>query len=388
MARIIFAGYLVRYPLGGYAWQMAHYLLGFRSLGHDVWFYEDTGELNCDFAYNPLTNEFAPAYEYGITATTNFFRKIGFEDRWVFFDIARGLKHGPGAHRIETLLREADLLVSFGPVNRIPVELFRDRPAIFIDSDPIYLQLKLANEDRSLAAILDAHTHHFTFGENIGKTGSRLPTGGYTWQPTRQPVATELWENAGPPGLAYTTVGTWDSKGRDVEYQGETFTWRKRTEWCRFLDLPDRTAKTFELAMDVDSVPGDVELLTAKGWHVIDPIQISIDPWRYRDYLRGSRAEFTIAKDMNVRLRSGWFSDRSACYLAAGKPVVTQDTAFGNILPIGRGLFAFQSMEDILMAIDTIESDYEQHSRAAREIAEEYFAAENVLRGLIERVGL
>ncbi len=140
--------------------------------------------------------------------------------------------------------------------------------------------------------------------------------------------------------------------------------------------------------MDVDSVPGDVELLTANGWHVIDPIQISIDPWRYRDYLRGSRAEFTIAKDMNVRLRSGWFSDRSACYLAAGKPVVTQDTAFGNILPIGRGLFAFQSMEDILMAIDTIESDYEQHSRAAREIAEEYFAAENVLRGLIEKVGL
>ena len=109
MARIIFAGYLVRYPLGGYAWQMAHYLLGFRSLGHDVWFYEDTGELNCDFAYNPLTNEFAPAYEYGITATANFFRKIGFEDRWVFFDIARGLKHGPGAHRIETLLRESDL---------------------------------------------------------------------------------------------------------------------------------------------------------------------------------------------------------------------------------------------------------------------------------------
>ena len=140
--------------------------------------------------------------------------------------------------------------------------------------------------------------------------------------------------------------------------------------------------------MDVDSVPGDVELLTAKGWHVIDPIQISSDPWRYRDYLRGSRAEFTIAKDMNVRLRSGWFSDRSACYLAAGKPVVTQDTAFGNILPIGRGLFAFQSMEDILMAIDAIESDYEQHSRASREIAEEYFAAENVLRGLIERVGL
>jgi hypothetical protein len=388
MARIIFAGYLVRYPLGGYAWQMAHYLLGFRALGHDIWFYEDTGELNCDFAYNPLTNEFAPSYEYGISATANFFSKIGFEDRWVFVDVDRGLNYGPGANRIQALLRESDLLLSFGPVNRIPVELFRGRSSIFIDSDPIYLQLKLTNGDRNLRAILDAHKVHFTFGENIGKAGSTLPTAGYTWHPTRQPVAMDIWENAESAGRAYTTVGTWDSKGRDLDYQGETFKWCKRSEWCRFLDVPDRTAKTFELAMDVDSVPGDVELLTAKGWHVIDPIQISIDPWRYRDYLRASRAEFTIAKDMNVRLRSGWFSDRSACYLAAAKPVVTQDTAFGDILPVNRGLFAFRSMEDILTAIDTIESDYEQHSRAAREIAEEYFAAENVLRGLIERVGL
>jgi len=387
MARIIFAGYLVRYPLGGYAWQMAHYLLGFRSLGHDVWFYEDTGELNCDFAYNPLTNEFAPAYEYGITATTNFFRKIGFEDRWVFFDIARGLKHGPGAHRMETLLREADLLVSFGPVNRISVELFRDRPAIFIDSDPIYLQLKLVNEDRSLAAILDAHTHHFTFGENIGKAGSGLPTGGYTWQPTRQPVATELWENAGAPGLAYTTVGTWDSKGRDVEYQGETFTWRKRTEWCRFLDLPNRTAKTFELAMDLGSAPEDLERLAAHGWRVIHPIQISIDPWRYRDYLRGSRGEFTVAKDMNVRLRSGWFSDRAACYLAAGRPAVEQDTGFGEVLPLGPGLHAFNTVAEATEAVHMIERDYDRASAHASEVAREYFAADRVLGSMLSLIG-
>jgi hypothetical protein len=387
MARIIFAGYLVRYPLGGYAWQMAHYLLGLRSLGHDVWFYEDTGELNCDFAYNPLTNEFALAYEYGITATANFFRKIGFEDRWVFFDIARGLRHGPGAHRIETLLRESDLLVSFGPVNRIPIELFRDRPAIFIDSDPIYLQVKLANEDRSLAAILDAHTQHFTFGENIGKPGSSLPTGGYTWQPTRQPVAIELWENAGPPGLAYTTVGTWDSKGRDVQYQGETFTWRKRTEWCRFLDLPNRTAKTFELAMDVESVPADLERFTAQGWRVIDPIQISTDPWGYRDYLRGSRGEFTVAKDMNVRLRSGWFSDRAACYLAAGRPAVEQDTGFGQVLPLGPGLHAFNTVAEAAEAVNMIERDYDRASAHASEVAREYFAADRVLGSLLSVIG-
>lgn len=387
MARIIFAGYLVRYPVGGYAWQMAHYLLGFRSLGHDIWFYEDTGELSCDFAYNPLTNEFAPSYEYGITATANFLSKIGFEDRWVFFDVDRGLNYGPGANRIQALLRESDLLVSFGPVNRIPVELFRGRSSIFIDSDPIYLQLKLAKGDRSLGAILDAHTMHFTFGENIGRAGSTLPTGGYRWHPTRQPVAMDIWQNAESAGRAYTTVGTWDSKGRDLDYQGETFKWRKRTEWCRFLDLPNRTAKTFELAMDVDRVPGDLELLTAQGWHVMDPIQISVDPWRYRDYLRGSRGEFTVAKDMNVRLRSGWFSDRAACYLAAGRPAVEQDTGFGDVLPLGPGLHAFNTVAEAAEAVHMIERDYDRARAHASEVAREYFAADRVLGSLLSYIG-
>jgi hypothetical protein len=387
MARIIFAGYLVRYPLGGYAWQMGHYLLGFRALGHDIWFYEDTGELNCEFAYNPLTNEFAPNYQYGITATANFLSKIGFGDHWVFFDLARGLKHGPGANRLETLLRESDLLVSFGPVNRLPVELFRGRSSIFIDSDPIYLQLKLAKGDKALAAIVGAHTLHFSFGENIGKAASSLPTSGYTWHPTRQPVAIKLWENAGPPRFAYTTVGTWDSKGRDVEYQGETFTWRKRTEWFRFLDLPAKTASTFEVAMDVESVPGDSEILTDNGWHVLDPRSISADPWCYRDYLRSSRGEFTVAKDMNVRLRSGWFSDRSACYLAAGRPAVEQDTGFGEVLPLGPGLHAFNTLAEAAEAVRLIERDYDRASAHASEVSREYFAADRVLGSLLSHIG-
>ena len=387
MATIVFAGYLIRYPLGGYAWQIAHYLLGFRALGHDVWFYEDTGACNCAFAYNPLTKEFAPSYEYGITATANFFSKIGFGDRWVFFDVERDLKYGPGADRMNTLLKESDLLVSLGPVNHVPAELRSGRPSVFIDLDPVYLQLKLAKGDRSVAAILDAHTLHFTFGENIGKAGSNLPTAGYTWHPTRQPIAMDIWEHAGSPGLAYTTVGKWDSKERDLEYQGETFKWCKRSEWWRFLDLPNRTTKTFELAMDVESVPGDLELLTAQGWQVIDPIQISIDPWRYRDYLRGSRGEFTVAKDMNVRLRSGWFSDRAACYLAAGRPVITQDTGFGEALPLGPGLHAFKTVAEATEAVHMIERDYDRASAQATEVAREYFAADRVLGSMLRLMG-
>jgi hypothetical protein len=385
MARIVFAGYLVRYPLGGYAWQAAHYLLGFRALGYDVWFYEDTG--NYAFAYNPLTGEYGPAYEHGIKAAAGFFNQIGFGDRWVFFDVDRGVKYGPGAGCLSALLKESDLLVSLGPVNRLPVELRAGRAALFIDLDPVYLQLKLAGGDKGLAAILDAHTEVFTFGENIGKPDSNLPTGGYRWHPTRQPVVMRLWENAGSPGLAYTTVGKWDSKGRDVEYGGETFTWRKRNEWCRFLDLPQKSATAFELAMDVESVPGDLERLTAHGWHVIDPIRISADPWRYRDYLRGSRGEFTVAKDMNVRFRSGWFSDRAACYLAAGRPAVEQDTGFGDALPLGAGLHAFNTVAEAAEAVRMIEGNYERARAHASEVAHAYFAADRVLGAMLSVPG-
>jgi hypothetical protein len=387
MATIVFAGYLVRYPLGGYAWQMAHYLLGFRALGHDVWFYEDTGAWDCELAYNPVTDEYARSYEYGMTATAGFLGKLGFGDRWVFFDAFRGVKYGPGASRLDALLKDADLVVSFGPVNRLPAEFSGKRPSVFIDSDPIYAQLRLENGDESLAAILDAHTSHFTFGENIAKPGSLLPTAGYNWHATRQPVAIELWENTGPPGAAYTTVGRWNAEGRDMQYQGETFRWRKRTEWYRFLDLPSITGQKFELAMDVESVPGDPERLSSHGWHVVDPLHASTDPWAYRNYLRSSRGEFTVAKDMNVRLRSGWFSDRAACYLAAGRPVVEQDTGFGDVLPLGPGLHAFNSLEAAAEAVRTIESDYDRASAHASEVAREYFAADRVLASMLAIAG-
>jgi hypothetical protein len=386
--RIIFAGYLVRCPLGGYAWQIAHYLLGLRALGHEVWFYEDSGEWDCRLAYNPVTDELAPSYDYGIATTARFFDQAGCGNQWLFVDCERGVEHGPGAGRAATLLREADLLISFGAVNRLPVELRSGRLAAYIDADPIYTQLRAASGELFLRNILDAHTHFFTFGENIPAPGSPLPTGGYVWHATRQPVAVEHWEQAGPPGSAYTTIGKWDAQGRDLTYQGETLQWRKRTEWLRCLDLPARTGVEFEMAMDVDNTPGDVERLTAHGWRIVNPLSVSADPWRYRDYICSSRGEFTVAKDMNVRLRSGWFSDRAACYLAAGRPVVEQDTGFGDVLPLGPGLHAFRTVADAADAIGEIEGNYARASAHAAEVAREYFAADRVLGALLQVVGL
>jgi hypothetical protein len=383
---IILAGYLVRFPLGGYVWQVAHYLLGLRALGHDVWFYEDT-----DYyapAYNPLTDEFGPTYDYGIAAAARFLEHLGFGDRWGFVDSTRHLAYGPSAGRLKGLIRGADLLLNLGGVNGVLPEQRGGRPAVYIDLDPVYTHIRLVNGDRNLRALLDAHTHLFTFGENIGTPRSPVPVSGYTWHPTRQPVVLDLWENTDCPGRAYTTIGTWNAQGRDLKYQGDTLQWRKRTEWLRCLDLPARTAATFEVAMDVESVAGDPALLAAHGWQVVDPLRVSTDPWRYRDYVRGSRGEFTVAKDMYVRLRSGWFSDRTACYLAAGRPVAAQDSGFGDILPLGPGLHAFRTVDQAAEAIRSIEADYQCASAYATAVAREHFAADKVLGKLLQVAGV
>jgi hypothetical protein len=386
VARIVLAGYVVRNPLGGYAWQAAHYLLGLQALGHEVWFYEDTAHYAA--AYNPHTNEFGEAYAYGIGAATDLFARLGLGERWVFSDLVHGIEHGPAAGRSTALLREADLLVNLAGVNRIPPERRAGRPAVYVDIDPGWTQIRAAEGDQALRAILDEHAHLFTFGENVGTPRSPLPTGGYTWHPTRQPVTLDLWADAGVPGASYTTVGKWDARGRDLHWRGETYHWRKRTEWLRCLDLPARTGARFEVAMDVGNVAGDPELLAEHGWTVVDPLAVSADPWRYRDYLRASRGEFSVAKDLNVRLRSGWFSDRAACYLAAARPVVVQDTGFGDVLPLGPGLHAFGTVDEAAAAVRAIEADWPRASAHAAEVARECFAAERVLGTLLRLVGL
>jgi hypothetical protein len=212
-----------------------------------------------------------------------------------------------------------------------------------------------------------------------------VPVERFTWLPTRQPVALDLWDGARGDGHAYTTIATWKSRN-DVVYEGETYYWSKDREFERVIDLPRRRPVAFELATQVDAATA--ARLTGAGWRLRDSLEVSRDVASYRTFIQGSRGEFTVAKDQNVRLRSGWFSDRSACYLAAGRPVITQDTGFGNVLPTGKGLFAFRDLEDVLAAVDAIESDYAGHCRAAQEIAAEYFAAERVVGSLMERAGL
>jgi len=205
---------------------------------------------------------------------------------------------------------------------------------------------------------------------------------------TRQPVLTDLWEDGVPRKEEFTTVGNWKQAGHDIAYNGETYYWSKHHEFIKFINLPLRIPQPIELALGLSNLdPDDYRMLARNGWRITDAHAFTTDPWRYWDYVRASRGEFTVAKDQNVRLRSGWFSERSACYLAAGRPVITQDTGFGSVLPTGKGLFAFNSMEEIIAAFEAVNLDYEQHSRTARAIAEEYFKAETVLAKVLTDLG-
>jgi hypothetical protein len=247
--------------------------------------------------------------------------------------------------------------------------------------------VQVAQGDTTQIAALDAHDTHFTFAENIGAPDCDIPVERYRWLPTRQPIVLDFWEHDQPLNQTYRTITTWHNKDKDVTYRGETYYWTKDREFAKFLDLPRRSSARFELAADgVDATTR--HCLLDHGWRQIDPAAVSRDANRYRAYIQNSRGEFTVARDQYVRPRTGWFSDRSACFLAASRPVITQETGFSKFLPTGMGLFAFETIEDVLAAVQDIDRDEKGHRRAAREVAAEYFSAERVLGSLMDRAGL
>jgi len=288
--------------------------------------------------------------------------------------------------QILQLYRDADAFLNVTGAQELREEHLGCKRRIYVDSDPFASQVKVAKKDEGMIKALAAHDMLFSFGENLGAPDCDVPIEKFHWHATRQPVATELWNNGAPAGAAYTSITTWHNKGKNLEWRGDTWYWTKDREFEKFLDLPRRRPCAFELATGVGE---DVQkLLRDHGWRQVDSVPISSDADRYRGYIQQSRAEFTVARDQYVRPNTGWFSDRSACYLAAGRPVITQETGFSKFIPSGKGLFGFKTSDDILMAVDAIESDYEGNCRAAGEIAAEYFGAEKVIGSLMQRAGL
>jgi hypothetical protein len=398
-ATLVVLGMMGRMPVAGVTWQFLQYLEGFRRLGFATYYVEDTDA----WPYDPDRNTISDDPSYAVRMIGSLMREYGFADRWAYRAVD-GRVYGLAADELDRVLARADALVNVTGSTVLREEHRRVPVRIYLETDPVLPQIELAKGQPYYRAILEAHTHHFTYAENIGQPDCGVPvTARFPYRPTRPPIVLEWWTEPGvAPGPAFTTVASWRQAGKDVEWRGETYTWSKHYEFLKIIDLPRRTTQPLELALAIRGqpapgggwVPRDredadaIDLLTAHGWRVANAMLLSREIAPYRDYIRASRGELTVAKDQNVRLRSGWFSDRSACYLAAGRPVITQDTAFGKFVPTGAGLFAFRGMEDALAALEAVNADYAGHAKAARETAAGYFRAETVLARLVEECGL
>lgn len=382
--KIIVTGILFWYPLAGVTYQFLHYLLGLRRLGYDPYYIEDS-EL---FVYDPRINAPAVDASENIRLVTPLLEAHGFAGHWAFRgNHPSGYSYGMSRGQILRLYRDSIAILNVTGGQQLRSDHLVCPRRIYIESDPFLSQIRVAEGDAVTIAKLELHDTHFSFGENLGEPDCGVPPGRFRWLPTRQPVILDLWDNSSAVGgAAYNSITTWRNRGKTITYRGETYYWTKDRQFEEFLDLPRRRSVPFELAVTPDDRVERV--LVEHGWRYMDATKVSAHPDDYRAYIQRSRAEFTVARDQYVRPRTGWFSDRSACYLAAGRPVITQETGFSKFLPTGKGLFGFTAMDDILAAVDEIERDYEGNCRAAREIAAEYFSAERVLTSLLERAGL
>jgi hypothetical protein len=398
---LVVLGTLAGDPYAGMAWMHMQIAAGLLRLGHDVTYVEATSA----WPYDPVRRARVDDSEYAVPYLSRVAESFGLGDRWAYRrSYSDGAWLGPRGDVAETLLAEADAVFNVAGATRPDEDGLEVGRLVYFGTDPPFAELALAGGDPEMRAILAVHDVAVTYGENIGTDACPVPPLPRLRARTRQPVLTDLWRGTEPVHARYTTVTNWKQLGRDIEFRGETYRWSKHHELLALVDLPRRAPVQLELAMGLDgaraaepshreAVPAigmtaeERRLLDENGWLLTDAHAFTTDPWQYHAYVRGSRAEFSVAKDQNVRLQTGWFSERSACYLAAGRPVVAQDTGFGRVLPTGEGLFAYRTADDALAAFEAIESDYARHSRAAAELAEEYLRAETVLAKLLDDVG-
>ncbi len=386
--KIAVLGFMANCPIAGVIWQHLHYVVGLQRLGHEVYYIEDTSRI----PYDPVQQTPTEDYSYAASVLARLATEFGFEGRWAFSPRYKTPDETAGLGRafLNSLYAEADALLNICGSHELNDDLLRSERIVYVESDPAVEQIKVDQDDRATVEFLARHCARFTFGESIGQPEFPVPLHGLTWSPTRQPVVCDFWHHPAAPkaGARFTSIANLATGGKkDIVWRGEHYFWSKLPEFEKYRLAPTMSGEDFELATHFkDRALG--ESFQAAGWRVVSPDDISVDPHRYVEYIQGSKGEFTVAKDQYVRLNTGWFSDRSACYLAAGRPVITQQTGFTRFYGGTEGLFAFENTSDIVRAVATINADYDRHCRAASEIAREYFAAETVLRSLLERIGI
>jgi hypothetical protein len=388
--RIVVTGLIASYPLGGVSWDYLQYIQGLQLLGHEVVYLEDTGQ----WVYNPGLQTFTENCSFNLHYLEKVlaFLEPAAIPRWSFRS-PRGDYFGLTEREIETVCNQADLLINISGCCWLR-EHYQGCPRkLYIDTDPLYTQYKLEAMKRGTATsdqaysvdLILKHDVFFTFAENISDPSCCIPSCGLTWHTTRQPIVVENWPFAFTPNAqAFTTVMSWKNDVTLPSIAGKIYG-GKNVEFMKFVNLPSRISVAMEIAL---SGTAPFDQLRQNGWQVVDGYEKSSTMAAYRNYLSTSRGEWSIAKNAYVASRSGWFSTRSAVYLALAKPVIVQDTGFRAYYPTGEGLFAFTTVAEAVAAIESVESHYRQHCEAARAIAQREFKSERVLARLLQDAGV
>lgn len=376
--RIVVLVYLVRCPLGGMAWHYLQYAMGLMRLGHDVLVLEDSEDYPCCYDPSRHTTDTVPAY--GLDFAKRVLDRTGLGDRWAYHDAHTNTWHGPRNADAVDFCKDADLMLNISGANPVRPWLRGIPVRAFIDTDPVFEQVRqLTVPHRHERAA--QHNAFLSFGECVGKPGWAVPDDGWPWRPTRQPIVLDAWPvTPVPTSAAFTTVMQWDSYPAR-EYGGKHYG-LKAQSFGPYLGLPGRCAgAALDLALGSPEAPRD--LLVEHGWRLSDPLAATLDPWAYQSFIQRSLGEFSVAKHGYVAAHTGWFSERTACYLASGRPAVVQDTGFSEHLPTGKGLFAFTTPDEAADAIGRVMSDPPGNAEAAREIAVQHFSSDVVLTSLL-----
>jgi hypothetical protein len=403
--RIIVTGLIAQHSLlGGVTWDYLNVLLGIQRLGHDVYYIEDSGEWPYNLDGGPSGNDWVahdptPNVEYLARVMTEF----ELSTKWAYHFPPESKWFGLPEEKRKELIRSADILINVSGTLERPAKYRQIPRLVYIDTDPVFTQIEVANGNSGLRDRVSAHDVHFTVGECLG---DGLPDTGHHWFPTKHPIVLSEWFSSVQPQNTLTTVMNWTSY-KPIVYCGQTYG-QKDVEFMKFMTLPQQGHRTLlEVALPklhhvrwqsnyenvcdrVQALLGSNqqwtphEVLTQLGWRVVDATDVCRDYITYRRYIQSSKGEWSIAKNGYVEAKSGWFSGRSACYLAAGRPVIVQDTGFGQVLPTGEGVLSFKTIDEAEAGIREIEGNYNRHAKAAHKIAEAYFDSDKVLDRLLQ----
>ena len=385
--RLVVGGAMGPFPFAGQTWLYLNWIRGLQRLGHDVYYVEDHNTWHFDPEKQLITDDCS----YTARHIQESMERIDMTDRWALRFQPTNSHWGMDEKELRELYRSCDALLNLGGmliVEGEPVNETRFR--VLIETDPVTDQLRLASGSEDVRRHFDQHDVIATYGENYGADDCGVPISGENYVKTRQPIDLDLWPASyEPASTTFTTIGNYRVEtNKEVTYRGRLYRWSKHSEWEKFLSLPRLTGHPFEMAT-VFRRQDDRERVLANGWGIVPASPMSLDVFgAYPQYIRKSRAEFSVAKEQNILLRSGWFSERDACYLASGKPVIAQQTGFSNILPTGEGLLPFETVDDAVNAVASVNNDYERHCKAARAIAGEFFEAGAVAGRLLSDVGL